>query len=47
MSYRGGYAPSQRRAIERDLFSNRLRGVTATNALEVCLNGQKSYPIIF
>ncbi|RME47450.1 MAG: DEAD/DEAH box helicase, partial [Chloroflexi bacterium] len=34
-SYRAGYLPQERRRIERDLFSGRLLGVTATNALEL------------
>ena len=34
-SYRAGYTPSQRRAIERRLFDGDLLGVTATNALEL------------
>lgn len=35
MSYRAGYTPEDRRAIERALFDGRLIGVTATNALEL------------
>jgi DEAD/DEAH box helicase domain-containing protein len=34
-SYRAGYTPRERREIEERLFSGRLIGVTATNALEL------------
>lgn len=35
MAYRAGYKPSERREIERRLFSGELTGVTSTTALEV------------
>jgi DEAD/DEAH box helicase domain-containing protein len=34
-AYRAGYTAEQRRQIERDLWSGKLLGVTATNALEL------------
>jgi DEAD/DEAH box helicase domain-containing protein len=34
-SYRAGFLPEERRQIERDLFSGRLRGVISTSALEM------------
>jgi DEAD/DEAH box helicase domain-containing protein len=34
-SYRGGYLPNDRRQIEQEMFAGRLRGIAATNALEL------------
>ena len=35
MGYRGGYAPQDRRQIEREMFDGKLLGIVATNALEL------------
>lgn len=35
MSYRGGYTPSDRRQIEKEMFEGKLVGIVATNALEL------------
>lgn len=34
-SYRGGYTPKERRAIEKALFTGKLKGLIATDALEM------------
>ncbi|CAF9929641.1 MAG: hypothetical protein HETSPECPRED_007427 [Heterodermia speciosa] len=35
MGYRGGYAPQDRRTIEKEMFEGKLMGIIATNALEL------------
>ena len=35
MGYRGGYAPQDRRKIEKEMFEGKLVGIIATNALEL------------
>lgn len=35
MSYRGGYSPTDRRKIEREMFHGNLKAVISTNALEL------------
>ena len=35
MGYRGGYAPHDRRKIEKEMFEGKLMGIIATNALEL------------
>lgn len=35
MGYRGGYAPQDRRKIEKEMFEGKLMGIVATNALEL------------
>ncbi|KAG8875050.1 hypothetical protein FRB97_005471 [Tulasnella sp. 331] len=37
-AYRGGYSQADRRAIEKEAFSNKLLGIVATNALELGIN---------
>ncbi|KAG9018344.1 hypothetical protein FRB93_000047 [Tulasnella sp. JGI-2019a] len=37
-AYRGGYSQQDRRAIEKEAFTNKLLGIVATNALELGIN---------